>query len=319
MGSITLEELHAYHAMDREVFSRMVLVREPAESLLIMAVWLWLESKGYPNIVMKLVHYEDHFVMHALADETALCLECLESNTVPFLSDGELPLMAGVMDKNISLQMFHHNKFSAINGVKNFLNTVCSWIFTDILEIVLHKESSGSSSSSQPLAIPGFPHPVFGGVSIVPRPTVFNIPLGGLCGWDPSKPVSEDDRTILLTFSRGFPMTKEEVEDFFTKFNREPVFDIKMQEQVPGNGHPLSAKMILGSIGSVDKIMNGQNIAKFRINGKHIWARKYERIESQNMVRKLKNDLGVWVSDPADLGKLGLDYFTSIFSEDASR
>ncbi|CAN1287736.1 hypothetical protein LINPERPRIM_LOCUS19699 [Linum perenne] len=51
--TITQEQLNAFHSIGREVFSRMVinLMCDPAESLLIVAAWLWLEQMRYPNII----------------------------------------------------------------------------------------------------------------------------------------------------------------------------------------------------------------------------------------------------------------------------
>ncbi|KAF2303853.1 hypothetical protein GH714_023868 [Hevea brasiliensis] len=264
MASITLEELHTYHAIDREIFSRLVitLMRDPAESLLVTATWLWLEEKGYPNMVVKMVDLSDALV-NALADEAVLCLKCLESNTFPVLLNGGIPLTARIMEKNISLEMFHHNKFSAISGIKNFLTTVCARIFTDILQRVL----ATTSILNQPLIIPGFPHPLFGSVSIVPMSMDFDFPTGGLWGWDPNNNVSEDDRTMFLTFSRGFPVTKDEVTQLFTRLHGDCVVSVQMQENVPSNEQPLFARMILDSITAVDRILNGRRIAKFRING----------------------------------------------------
>ncbi|OAY27373.1 uncharacterized protein LOC110603318 [Manihot esculenta] len=278
MASITLEELHTYHAIDREIFNRLVinLLRDPAESLLVMATWLWLEEKGYPNVVVKMVDLSDALV-NAVADEAVLCLKCLESNSLPLLLNGGIPLTARIMEKNISLEMFHHNKFSAISGIKNFLTTVCARIFTDILQRVLATTSSAQSVPNQPLIIPGFPHPLFGGLAIVPRSMDSDFLIGGLWGWGPNNNVSEDERTMFLTFSRGFPVTKDEVTQLFTRLHGDCVVSVQMQENVSSNEQPLFARMVLDSIAAVDRILNGRRIAKFRINGKHIWARKYER------------------------------------------
>ncbi|CAN1285173.1 hypothetical protein LINPERPRIM_LOCUS18900 [Linum perenne] len=51
--TITQENLNAFHSIDREVFSRMVinLMCDSTESLLIVVAWLWLEQMGYPNII----------------------------------------------------------------------------------------------------------------------------------------------------------------------------------------------------------------------------------------------------------------------------
>ncbi|KAJ4826568.1 hypothetical protein Tsubulata_008517 [Turnera subulata] len=273
MDSISIDQLHSYHAIDREVFSRLVLscFRDPGESLLVMATWLWLEDKGYPKLMLNMTKLSN-LLVNSLADEAALCLKSLESNTIPMLPNGGMPLTARVIGTNISVEMFHQNKFTAISGIKNFLNTTCARIFTDILQLIL-------PCTSRSLVVPGFPHPLFGDVTIVPRSTDPYFPTGGIWGWTPSNNISEDDRTMFLTFSRGFPVTAEEVTELFTRMCGECVVRVQMQENVPSSEQPLFARMVLRSVTDVDRILNGRRIAKFRINGKHIWARKYERRE----------------------------------------
>ncbi|KAJ8751635.1 hypothetical protein K2173_025791 [Erythroxylum novogranatense] len=277
MAVVSLEELHLFHDTDREVFSKLVitLMRDPAESLLVVATWLWLEDVGYPNIIVKMADLLNS-VVNALADEAVLALKCLESNTFPRLTGGGLSLTSRLMDKNISLGMFVQNKFTAISGIKNFLNTVCSRIFTDILQHVIAGKSA-VMSIGQPLLVPGFPHPVFGNVIILPRAVDNEFPTGGLWGWEANNNITEDERTMFLTFSRGFPVTKEEVTDLFTENFGDIVVSVQMQDNVSSDEQPLFAKMVLRNIKAVDRVLNGQRIAKFRVNGKHIWARKYER------------------------------------------
>lgn len=279
MASITLEELHSYHAIDREIFSRLVITlrRDPAESLLVMAIWLWLEEKGYPIIIAKMVNLSNT-LLEALAGEAVLCLNCLESINPTTPPNGVLPLTARIMEKDISLQMFYLNKYSTICGIKSFLNTVCSRIFSDILQYVV-----GSTSHvipNQPLGISGFPHSLFGSVTVVPRAIDHHFPVGNLWGWHSSNNVSEDDRTLFLTFSRGFPVSEDEVRELFSGICGDCgdcVDSVHMQENVPCGEQPLFAKMVLHSVRNIDQILSGKRIAKFRIKGKHIWARKYER------------------------------------------
>ncbi|GLT25352.1 hypothetical protein SLA2020_004860 [Shorea laevis] len=278
MESITLEELHTFHAIDRDIFSRLLLTfqRDIAESLLVMATWLWLEEKGYPNIIVKMARLPDPLV-DALADEAALCLSVLGSTNPSIPPNGGLPLHTRVMENNITLHFVLQNKFTAISGIKNFLNTICARIFTDILQRVLGSPSLVTPNN--PLNVPGFPHPLFGSVTIMPRAISNDFPAGGLWGWHPSNNITEDDRTMFLTFSRGFPVTEDEVKELFIRMHGECVESVHMQENVPSNEQPLYARLVLLSVTNVDQILCGRRIAKFRINGKHIWARKYERRE----------------------------------------
>lgn len=278
MASISLEELHLFHKIDREIFSRLVmkLARDPTESLLVMAAWLWLEEKGYPNIVVKMVEMPDATV-NALANEAVLCLKCLDPSTPSAALSGGIPITARLMERDISLQLFRQNRFTATTGIKNFLNTICCQIFTDILQQVM--AGTSQSTSNQPFDLPGSPHPIFGPITIVPTTTQCDFPTGELWGWQATDCASEDDRTIFLTFSRGFPVLEEEVKELFTKKYGDCVKSVHMGNAPSNNSQPLYAKMVLRSVENVDRILSGLHIAKFRINGKHIWARKYERRE----------------------------------------
>lgn len=277
MTSISLEELHIYHSIDREIFSRLIikLSRDTAESLLIISLWLWLEEQGFPNFIFKIIPLSDPS-LNSLANEAVLCLSHLDfthhggGNSHPTV----LPATSTAAGKEISVQMFIQNRYRAISGVKYFLTNVCARIFTDILEIVL---GTTNSKSNDALVIHGFPHPIFGSITIFPKSLDHSFPTGGLWGWPTADGgVSEDDRTLFLTFSRGFPVMAEEVKGLYTEAFGDCVEDIQM-EDVPAGEQSLYARMVMKSVVAVDRILDGKRIAKFRINGKHIWARKYER------------------------------------------
>ncbi|KAH7524663.1 uncharacterized protein LOC107421197 [Ziziphus jujuba] len=280
MVSISLEELHLYHKIDREIFSRLVIhfMRDPAESLLVMALWLWLEEKGYPNIIMRMIGLPDPIV-NALADEAVRCLKCLESTNFRILQNGGgLPLTARILQTQISLHIFNQHRFTAISGIKIFLNNVCARVFADILEAVL-AGSSSQTGTNQPIVVPGFPHPMFGAVNVMTQPMDYDFPTEELWGWRAIGEVSEDDRTMFLTFSRGFPVSEAEVRELFTGMFGNCVESVYMGNGTSNNDQPLYARMVLNSVVTVDRILDGMHISKFRINGKHIWARKYERRE----------------------------------------
>ncbi|PSS11152.1 Cytochrome c oxidase subunit 1-beta like [Actinidia chinensis var. chinensis] len=270
--------------MDRKIFSRLAisLVRDPGQSLLVMALWLWLEEKRFPNIIVKMLGLGD-ILVYALADEAASCLQALESYRSPSIVplDGGMPLTSAIMGRTISFQMIQQIKFTAIAEIKLFLNNVCAFIFTDILQVVLGSPPVAIAISSQPLVIPGFPHPIFGPLTIIPRPLNHYLPSGGaMWGWSRSMEVPVDDRTLFLTFSRGYPVTENEIRELFTSHFGDCVDYVEL-DGFTSIDQPLYARMAVRSVLIVDQILNGKHIAKFRINGKHIWARKYESRETR--------------------------------------
>ncbi|CAH8362982.1 unnamed protein product [Eruca vesicaria subsp. sativa] len=90
--------------------------------------------------------------------------------------------------------------------------------------------------------------------------------------------VQPDDRTVFLTFSKGYPTSESEVWVYFTRKFGEVIETILMQE-VKDNEQPLFARMVLKMecASKIEEIVSPGNKQKFTIDGKHVWARKYVR------------------------------------------
>ncbi|KAL7187410.1 hypothetical protein ACSBR1_037477 [Camellia fascicularis] len=127
-------------------------------------------------------------------------------------------------------------------------------------------------SLNQPLPVPGFPHPVFRNITVISLPLSHQLPTGGLWGWSHEIKVPENDRTMFLTFSRGYPVSESEVKELFTGCFGDCVDNVDMDESNLVD-QPLFARMLVRGVSIVDDILKGSSIAKFRINGKHVWAK----------------------------------------------
>ncbi|KAK4799823.1 hypothetical protein SAY86_025188 [Trapa natans] len=109
-----------------------------------------------------------------------------------------------------------------------------------------------------------------------------HVKLSGRMGADwevveprPSPEVPPDDRTIFLTFSKGYPISKNEVRDFFTRKFGNCFEAIYMQEVSSPREQPLYARLVVKPDWTIDVVLNGKSKVKFAINGKHVWGRKY--------------------------------------------
>ncbi|XP_051148717.1 uncharacterized protein LOC127263645 [Andrographis paniculata] len=89
-----------------------------------------------------------------------------------------------------------------------------------------------------------------------------------------NEPPSEYSRTMFATFSKGYPVTEGEVRHFFTTLLGECIDSLHMQE-VRGEEQPLYARIVFLHPGFIQSILNGQSKAKFTINGKHVWMRRF--------------------------------------------
>ncbi|XP_022638422.1 uncharacterized protein LOC106766035 [Vigna radiata var. radiata] len=222
MGPISIDELHLFHRSHREVFCFMIfrLRRDLTQSLLVMALWIWLEHNGYPNISHKVMALSHGSAINDLVDETII-----------------------LRSKNTN-----------------------------------RGRTSRGNISDTPVTIPGFPHPLFGSFNINTPDSSTNMDLFDLRIWmkGPCDDVTTDDKSMFLTFSRGFPVSEAEVIKLFKRSFGDCVENLSMGN-TSAQDQSLFAIMVLKSVKTVDQILKGKHVAKLHINRKHIWVRKYER------------------------------------------
>ncbi|OVA18220.1 hypothetical protein BVC80_1835g650 [Macleaya cordata] len=88
-------------------------------------------------------------------------------------------------------------------------------------------------------------------------------------------PAPEDDRTLFVTFSRGYPIPERDVLYFFVRRYGDCIENIYMQQK-EGNKQPLHARVVFYSASKISEVLEGNERVKFTINGRHIFARRYE-------------------------------------------
>ncbi|KAK1396359.1 hypothetical protein POM88_006222 [Heracleum sosnowskyi] len=100
--------------------------------------------------------------------------------------------------------------------------------------------------------------------------------LSGLNVREEETGVHDDDKTVFLTFSRGYPITEPEIWGFFTRRFGNFIKAIHFEEVQEGV-QALYARMVAQNC-SVLPLICGVNVrTKYVINGKHVWAKKYVR------------------------------------------
>ncbi|CAJ2673484.1 unnamed protein product [Trifolium pratense] len=87
-----------------------------------------------------------------------------------------------------------------------------------------------------------------------------------------------DDRTLFLTFSKGYPISENEVREFFTRQFGDIIEMLVMQETTPPE-QSLYARLVVRdeAMDDIDQFLEYKLTMKFAINGKHVWARKFVR------------------------------------------
>lgn len=270
---VSEQEFKMFHSIDRDLYTLLTinLWRDPVESMQIMALWLWLERTSLIDIVSKLLTLPD-VLINELADEAVTCLNCINNDHFACSSESNvIPLTQSVMDKEISLRFFHENRLKATEGVAKVANEVCIRALNDIMQRAIARNAAQSIADSQKMmtAQPFQQSPVHSGFS-----QMRFGPSDVLESGTPENEVPPDDRTMFVTFSKGYPVQEREVGEFFTRAYGDCIDSLVMQD-VQSSEQSLFAKIVFRSAATIDVILNGLGKVKFTINGKHVWARKY--------------------------------------------
>ncbi|XP_057418387.1 uncharacterized protein LOC130712577 [Lotus japonicus] len=92
------------------------------------------------------------------------------------------------------------------------------------------------------------------------------------------KEVTKEERTIFMTFSKGYPIFEADLRQYFTSKYGEVVESVLMEDVVPPAQPSFARLVILPEAKEViDNFLTPAGRLGFTINGKHVWARKYVR------------------------------------------
>lgn len=227
-STVSQQEFRTFHNIDRVLYTQLVLNlnRDPVESMHVMAMLLWLEISGHARyLVHKLLSFPGT-VINSLADETLLCWTCISctrcgddyqcyfSSLDSSNSYKEIPLIHSLTKTGLSFQFFQENRLNTLHGVTKIFNEVCLRAFDDIAQL------AGTGGNVENKNVAGAHN-----LSMLPM-LPYNHEMGDLLSRlrissreeDDKECVRADGRTIFLTFSKGYPISEDEVRDFFTRY-----------------------------------------------------------------------------------------------------
>lgn len=273
------QQFNLFHNIDRELYAVLVmnLWRDPVESLHCIALWLWLERVGFKKVVKKLLSLPLVQVSE-LADEALACLGVINNEKASPLSTrrNDTPLMQSLIDSDLALPFFANHRLIAVRGLARLVNEVCMRALRDIMQQAVERKAHQSfAEHSLYHQQQQQQHPQQ--VQVQPpraAPAPPKVQFGSLPAAAQTNEVHPDDRTIFVTFSKGYMVHEWEVREFFTKLYGNCIESLHMQDVMP-NEQPLFARIVCNSPAAIEYVLNGNVKAKFTINGKHVWARKF--------------------------------------------
>jgi hypothetical protein len=277
--TIPQEDFLMIHQMDRDLYKILVtdLSRDPTESMRLLAMWLWLEKVGFHNVVKNIMSLPI-ILINEIADESMICLTCLTNNNNTSLISmsssevNDIPLLQSLIENEISLKFFLQNRVEAIRGVEKTRREVCMRAFGDIMQQAMMRNIAERMLENNKFLF-GSTGPMnlqFGSVGIagamVQQESNNNGGRGGI--------IPADERTLFVTFSKGYRVEEWEVREFFTMAYGNCIEALFMQE-TQQNEQPLFARIVFHKVSTIDMILRGASKVKFSINRKHVWVRKF--------------------------------------------
>lgn len=256
LSPVTIKEYGTFHAMDRELYSLLAveLWRDPYESVQIMALWLWMERLGFKNLVLTILSMPP-MLINKYADEALACVKCINEPQFVFSAEvSEIPLTSKLVKKRISLQYFHENRPIVVKELRKIITEICAMALQDVIEDAVEKHNAYDS------LVNNFSN--LGFVGEVSR------------DYSHANEASQEERTMFVTFSKGYPVSESEVREFFCKLFGDCIEAFHMQP-VRSDEQALYARVVFSTPKVIDLILNGVTKAKFTINGKHLWMRKF--------------------------------------------
>ena len=233
-----VQAIVALHHLERIVFRRILDMGTDVQlSKRIVSFWLWLEAEGYEDIVKRLCCHDDELLAHACA-EAKVALASLNSDSLQSGSLGVIPITARLSGCRSSLFNISKNKDSVSKDISGLCNGVCSVIFKDILEEKgLKADNNNTCDESHDIKTTGqvvrkWFRPMGqgmnqqGGAAGLPGLSPINGPLLTRARsklnpfakeWNPwQERAPEEDRSLFITFSNGYPLSNFQLWQFFT-------------------------------------------------------------------------------------------------------
>uniref|UniRef100_A0A0E0EWA5 RRM domain-containing protein n=2 Tax=Oryza TaxID=4527 RepID=A0A0E0EWA5_9ORYZ len=185
---------------------------------------------------------------------TAVSLVAAEANSVLDCLRGPEPVVPAIplisalcKDGDVDPRFFTFHQDLVVRGVADILDGVGSLIFNNHLNKMLRRYQTG---------LVGNPPELMAAYSCL------------------SVAVPEDCRSMFITFSRGAPIDREEIFDYFRQKWGDCVVRVLM-EKTAGGSQPMYGRIIFRSEAFVQLVLNGERLVKISIRHRQIWLRKY--------------------------------------------
>ncbi|KAK2648995.1 hypothetical protein Ddye_016484 [Dipteronia dyeriana] len=261
----TLVDLLLFYTLERSLFNRMVckMGKKPQQVKTTIALWLLMEEIGYHDLI-RTIHSHHEKTIEALFNEALLCLEYVKS-TISIETTASIynsPVFYLLFNEPMDQRFSYCNREFMYKRLMHIMGTVCDKIFGERTAI----EVDMSGMRPVPLV-----RVTIEEGSSPTRQTDLNPEASEFY---PRQIVPEESRIMFLTFSKGYPLSRHEIVNFFTSKWGGVVENVIVEHTRAGQ-NPQFGRIVFTTSTAMARVLNGQSKAKFLVNRKHLWARPY--------------------------------------------
>ncbi|PKA64148.1 hypothetical protein AXF42_Ash005160 [Apostasia shenzhenica] len=210
-SGFTVRDVLSFHKLDRGIYERLLSFGlQPVTARNVTALWMGLELIGI-DVIAAVKDRRDPAIVGGFIAEAESILDYLRQDS-PAMHDPSvagIPLTAALVDEPLTLRFFYAQRNVAVRALTNILDGVGTVVFDDGLNALLraHEEAVRVAEEA------GRPPP--------PLPVELALPYH-------TRPMqSEDRRSMFVTFSKGFPLRREDIIEYFSEYVDHYFFDNK--------------------------------------------------------------------------------------------
>ncbi|XP_074558573.1 uncharacterized protein LOC141814516 [Curcuma longa] len=264
---ISVRDLLLFHKVDRAAYDQLVaLGTSSTVARNVVSLLMWLENIGINALAHLRLHANNPAVVLRIAADAEAILNCLRSDGPPIQPPtlgalGAIPLIASLASHPLDLHFFHRHRDAAVLGLAYNLIRIGPVIFNDDLQATLTSYDAAAAEARR--------------LNLPPPPLPLALARSYMDAVAELSTTPEDERSIFITFSRGYPLTQEDIEEYFTSKWGKCVEKVTVARSASAVA-PVYGKVVFKKEAYMGLVLNGLDLVKFTIKRKQMWARKYE-------------------------------------------
>ncbi|KAI3910146.1 hypothetical protein MKW98_014531 [Papaver atlanticum] len=297
---MTMQELKSFHRIDRDIYRYLAITlgKDPLVSVAVIALWMFLEELG--DIITNSAYDEAIWAVHYII--TSIPPPPFHRTAVTDMPTTLSLIRDYGSAMYVSIKSLFEHGEGGYASLKRIIGDACYRMFADIFREAMVKNGFGddlndlvndcANETNEDTGIPEVQPDVSAPI------TSLKVEVGSSSGTAEGENISEIgntssllstmekqetvqvipewERTLFVTFSRGFPISEDQIREFFKIVWKASACKKLVLPPTPQLRQSMYAMILFHATETIDKILAGEEKVRFLVNGRDIQARRFE-------------------------------------------